>query len=91
MSWAIEFCADVCAGAALAHNPCIRARTQGQLQSIDQDGLACPGFASQHGEAGLKFKFQRLDNHKITQRDPPECHGQEPPSFQRSFLRSVAK
>ena len=76
---------------ALAHQPGVGPRAQGQLQGIDQDGLASAGFARQGRETAAKLQLQRLHDDKVAQHHALERHGQEPPSFQRSFLRSVSK
>ena len=87
----VEFGAHVGARTALAHQGSIGAGAEHQLYGVDQDGLAGTGLASEHGEAALQLQLQRLNDDEITQRDAPQGHGQEPPSFQRSFLRRVAK
>ena len=48
-------------------------------------------FAGQCSEALMQIQLQRLDDHEITQNDAFERHAQDPPSFQRSFLRKVSK
>jgi hypothetical protein len=88
---AVELHADVGLGAALAHHVGIGAGAQGQLQGIDQDGFAGAGLPGQHGEARLPVQVQGLHDHEVAQHDALERHGQAPPSFQPSFLRSVAK
>jgi hypothetical protein len=87
----VEFGADVGALRALADHAGVGARAQQQLQRIDENGLARAGLAREHREAGMQVQIQRLHDHEIAQRDPLQGHVQEPPSFQRSFLRRVAK
>ena len=88
---AVELHADIGLGAAFAHHVGVGAGAQGQLQCIDQDGFAGAGLAGQHGEARMPVQIQGLHDHEVAQHDALERHGQAPPSFQPSFLRSVAK
>ena len=87
----VEFCAYICVGSSFAHVSSIRAGAQSQLQCIDQNRFAGSRLPCQHGEASLQIERQLLNDHEVSQCDPLERHGQEPPSFQRSFLRRVAK
>ena len=88
---AVKLRANVGLAASLSHHARICTRPQGQLQCVDQNGLSCTCLPGQHGEAIAQIQFQRLYDHEIAQGNLPQRHGQEPPSFQRSFLRSVAK
>ena len=87
----VELGAQVGALCAFAHHCRIGAPTQDELQGLDQNGLARARFAGQRGKALVQIQLQRLDDDEITQNDAFERHAQDPPSFQRSFLRKVSK
>ncbi|MPM38632.1 hypothetical protein SDC9_85262 [bioreactor metagenome] len=87
----VELCAQIRALGAFADHAGVTTRAQQQLQRIDQNRLACAGLSGEGGEAVVQIQIQRLNDHEITQCNALERHDQEPPSFQRSFLRSVAK
>ena len=87
----VELGADVGALCPFADHAAVGACAQQQLQCVNQDGLARAGLAGEHGEARLQIQIQRLHDDEVAQRDAPQGHVQEPPSFQRSFLRRVEK
>ena len=88
---AVKLGADVGLIAAFAHYLRIGTGTQHQLQGIQHDGFSCPGFSGQYRKASLPVQIEGLNNHKVLQGDALQSHDQEPPSFQPSFLRRVAK
>ncbi len=50
---------------AFAHQPGLSALAQHGSQRIDEDRFACAGFACQHGESGLEFQVEPVDDDKI--------------------------
>ena len=58
MGRAIELCANIGLRAAFAHHLCIGSCAQHQLQSVEHDGFAGPGFAGKHSEAGLPVQIE---------------------------------
>ena len=85
----VELGGDFRARRAFAHQARIAAAAQGQLQGVDEDGLAGAGFARQHREARADVQVQRLDDDEILQGDALE-HGYTTPSYHLSLRRSVA-
>ena len=71
----IELGGNLATRRAFAHHAGLGARTQGQLQSVDQDRFARAGFPCQHGEAGGQIKVERLHNDKVAQGNAAEAHG----------------
>ena len=80
---------DFCTRSAFAHHARLTAAAQGQLQGIDEDGLAGTGFARQHREARADVQVQRVDDDEVLQGDALE-HGYTTPSYHLSLRRSVA-
>jgi len=70
----VEFGRDVAACCAFAHHTALSPGTQGELQRVDQDGLAGAGFAGEHAEAALQFQVQRLHDDKILKDDASKAH-----------------
>ncbi len=68
----IELGADVGAFATGTHHGGIAALAQRQRERIDQDGLAGSGFAGEHGETGVEFEFERIDDDKIADAERPQ-------------------
>ena len=85
----VELGADLGAAGALAHQRRVGAVAQGQLQRVDQDGLASAGLAGEHCEAGTQLDLELGDDHHVAQGQSLQ-HGYTTPSYQRSFLRKVA-
>ena len=85
---AVELGRDLGAGGALAHDGGVAARAQGQLQRVDQDGLARAGLAGEGGETGGEVQLQRRDDDEVL--EAQAAQHQVFPSFQRSLRRSVA-
>ena len=50
---------------ALAHQIGAPAPTQNEPQTVQQDRLACPGFAGQHIQAGLKHQIQPINDQHV--------------------------
>ena len=73
-----KFGAHFAARGPLAHQCGLGAGTQGQLQGIDQDGFAGPGFSGQHAKAGAQVQSQFVHDDKIAQADVRQCHGLSP-------------
>ena len=65
----------------------VAALAQGQRQRVDEDGLAGAGLAGEHGEAGVEFEFERIDDDEIADAERPQ-HVYI--SLQCSFSRSMA-
>ena len=77
--WGIKLGADVGARGAFADQSHIGAGAGGQLQGINQDGLARAGLAGEHGKTGLQFQVQRGNDDKVAQRNTFEAHRLTPP------------
>jgi len=86
----LEFGHHLGACRALAHHRGVGARAQRQLQGVDEDRLAGPGLAGEHGKASLQIQFQFAHDHKIAQRHALPAQP-TPPSFQCSLRRRVSK
>mmetsp|Transcript_4846 Transcript_4846/g.17211 ORF Transcript_4846/g.17211 Transcript_4846/m.17211 type:complete len:524 (+) Transcript_4846:2418-3989(+) len=70
----VELGTDLGLGRALAHHAGVAAPAQGQLQRVDQDGLAGAGLAGQHGKAGIELEFERRHDDKVFEAEMPQ-HG----------------
>ena len=62
----IELGLDLGALGTGPHHAGIGTFAQCQRQGVDQDGFAGPGLAGKHGEAGLKFQLEAVDDDEIT-------------------------
>ena len=71
---AVERRGDLAARRAFAHEHRVRARTERELQRVDQDRLAGTGLAGQHREAGREFELEFMHDHEVAQADPPQRH-----------------
>lgn len=61
-------------GSALAHQPCVSARADGQAQAVEDDRLARPSFTSQRRQPRADGQVQGLDEHDVA--DPKsDQHG----------------
>jgi len=85
----VELRGDFRAHRTLAHQGGVAAAAQGQLQGIDEDGLAGAGFAREHREPYADVQIERVDDDEILQGDALE-HGYTTPSYHLSLRRSVA-
>ncbi|MCY1556289.1 hypothetical protein D9M68_930270 [compost metagenome] len=54
----IELGGDFAARRTLAHHAAVGACAQGELQRVDQDGLAGAGFTGEHAKALVQFQVQ---------------------------------
>ena len=55
-------------GRALAHERGIAPGADGQRKGIEQDRLAGAGLAGEHGEAGLEFEIELIDQDDVADR-----------------------
>jgi hypothetical protein len=60
-----EFRAHFSLVLSLTHLPRLGAAAQHHGQRVDQDGLARAGFAGQHGEAGLEFEIEFVNDDEV--------------------------
>ncbi len=72
----VEFGRDLAARAAFAHHAAFGARAEGQLQRVDEDGLAGARLAGEHYEPGAELEFERIDDDEVFQRQATQ-HGQD--------------
>ena len=70
-----KFGAHLAAAGAFAHHAGFGAGTQGQLQSVDQNGFTRAGLAGQHTKARAQVQCQFVHDHKVAQGDVRQCHG----------------
>ena len=63
----VELGTDLGPRRALAHHAGIAPAAQGQLQRIDQNGLAGAGLAGEHREAGVEIELKRRHDDKVPQ------------------------
>ena len=54
--------------------PRVSPSSQRELQRVDQDGFAGPGFPCEHGESIIQVKFKLPDDHEIFQGDVSQAH-----------------
>ncbi|MNS51521.1 hypothetical protein D3C72_842020 [compost metagenome] len=59
---------------ARAHKPGIAARAERQAQGVENDGLACPGLAGQHGQPLPDLQVEGVDEDDVTDRESGQ-HG----------------
>ena len=57
---------------AVAHQGDVAARAKGKGKSIEQDGFAGSGFASQHGKTGAEIDVQPIDKDDVADGKPGE-------------------
>ena len=55
-----------CQVGAFAKHCCVCPATEQQLDRINDDGFACPGLTSKHGESRPEIKLQRLNDGEIS-------------------------
>ena len=48
---------------------------EGELQGVDQDGLAGARFPGEHTKAGAELQFEGLHDDEVAQNDASEAHG----------------
>ncbi|MNI31783.1 hypothetical protein D3C73_856750 [compost metagenome] len=67
---------------AVAHQSGVGARAQRQAQGVQNDGLARPRLAGQHGQARLDLQVQGVDKHDVADRERGQ-HGRSDSRFRR--------
>jgi hypothetical protein len=63
----VELGADLGSRGAFAHDAGVAAAAERQLQRIDEDGLACAGFAGEHREACIEIELERGHDDEVAQ------------------------
>ena len=86
-----EFSAQVSPRSTLADQTGVCASAQDHLQGIDQNGFSSPRLTREGSKSRFEIDLQCFDDDEIAQGHALQRHGQEPPSFQRSFRRKVSK